>query len=1463
MSVTGLNVYASGRAVGQQHRFYDVRGSAPTVGEVHEGPADWHVYRNGLRLPDESAYGVLDFSWVGIDGDVVRGRFIDRDGNKGEFVADTFSVTGTPILSIYVDSAAGSDAAAGTFAAPIQTAAEARTRASAALTTAGQCVITYFKRGGTYTFTAAGPIWDGNDKAFAHQVQFIAYGSGAKPILQASGGAATAFRSGPHGSLHLIGLEIDGVTFPTVGGSEAVNCQRNGPGARSPLDLLLDDVLIRNCTTGLVIEDNTITSDADLLDGRNDFVALRDVEMREIGNFAIYQDPGLRYVYRRRVLLHRQQPGVDTDRNLDRVTNWLHSFVFGCTWESRTGTGANGGARWQAGPGDGIAGPTVWRYCSVLDSTYSATNQNIAAWRIGRKSGDGFGAGTVADVRFVNCRTNSGKLAIGAEGGNGGNNVDRVQLWNCTIGGTIDIGYLSGGVVGSFEVRDCASSQAGATPLAHIRMLGGPARYAANSITITGHVGLHPDTAGNRALLDTGRCTAAEAAAIVSPNSNRNHVGRYGDGTVPFFVQGGFFPGPPSFYDLTLSQWRTERTTLNPSDTGDANSTATANSTLGVTAAGTSAANLDDFDPAYSSGAGPLDGLGSSRPYSLTADRKLRSSPSDPGPFQFGAVEIPDLPVVASAIAPIASWVTIGFLELTAGTLDVSVKAAALSAPLMGDGIASVDFAVSIDGVLDSTVAVTAPSLRYPNFTDEPSRMPGVVDGSLAPFHGYGFTFDVDDYDAGKVTIVATVTTGNGATSVLPTLTIYNHKAGSGLTMPSTAVVYLDFDSGDDDNDGSDWANAVLTAKRAQELARVDPLGSDLADKDAGGARIICRGTALGGSEAGAVDIHTTEGWLTFEADDAGCQWSRLDPPSYTAGTDTVYAGAGTGTACRIRFKGFDFVGAGPVIQVGTGCTATAWQDGGTHYSRGWSSPASWSVCYSEDEGPALSFDGGAGARRYATGVDRGGCVHGFAGYSLVYDCDIHEFLGIAVQFVGTETPSTAGAIRLRNQRYTPGTVRGYLRMDGNTGAGGTASPSLVASVTLPGVLRITGPVGGYDFGTPASGLLGSALWGIKVTGLTAPNNGTWPFLRHGVEGGAYWLELQCPTATATSVGAGAASLVTAKLADGTTYYDAIHPDGLQIFGARDGDVVFDWVMESTPSMQSFFTSGLDQTRLLIENVRDDGSGLVLNLSGSTLTGCILRNVTNSGPLSSSDSLLLACEVTNCVFGSWSGAGSIGGLESRIEANHFISGFAFGASSTSGVWFSGTPTLPPSHSMEPRGIRIGTGIEVGGEPDPWAWNTTLPTRGVMRNAALDNWSPGALIGSVEVSLDVSMTGAASLQLVGAIASTLSITTEMLGTIGATPVAGDINCTLDVQMNGTGVLRVTGALASTMALSVAMVGRLGPEPILGAVAGSLSVSATMTGEVSTISADGLRDRIRSLLGFRTRTKRRPFWRRPWR
>ena len=93
MTTTTLTSYASAYSVGRQHVHFDVRSSTPTSGAMNDRDAQgyWWVERGGAIIKRE--FGMLDFAWLGLDGDVVHAAAVDSAGNIGQTEAYTFSVT--------------------------------------------------------------------------------------------------------------------------------------------------------------------------------------------------------------------------------------------------------------------------------------------------------------------------------------------------------------------------------------------------------------------------------------------------------------------------------------------------------------------------------------------------------------------------------------------------------------------------------------------------------------------------------------------------------------------------------------------------------------------------------------------------------------------------------------------------------------------------------------------------------------------------------------------------------------------------------------------------------------------------------------------------------------------------------------------------------------------------------------------------------------------------------------------------------------------------------------------------------------------------------------------------------------------------------------------------------------------------------------------------------------------------
>lgn len=756
-------------------------------------------------------------------------------------------------------------------------------------------------------------------------------------------------------------------------------------------------------------------------------------------------------------------------------------------------------------------------------------------------------------------------------------------------------------------------------------------------------------------------------------------------------------------------------------------------------------------------------------------------------------------------MAILAGWVCMtGIRRTTPGFVhDLSIKADAHA------GITKVDFAIVANGTPHSTLTANAPSMRTPNFSDRPSRMPGVSSG-MAPFLGWGVGLDLSTVPAGTIVVTATVTDASAGTYTLPTtITVYNDTDGTDRR-PRAVTYYCDGTDGNDANNGTSWAQAVKTFSRARNLAKS---GTDVA-----GARIICRGTFTD-LQAGTYPEISTSGswWCEFVADAAG---AYLNPPSTVANRYLSNGVGGTGSStviCRNRFIGFR-IGHNDIVAYSYGGQVHMWFDG--CYAEADNYVANrLSVLYADPaigvNGGFCGWDGSGGpGRRFYTGCSVRGAVLGYEQHQFLYDSDVLDFVGIAAKYGSDATQCVTGATIFRSQRYAARTVHGFVRMDSDA-VMGKGRPACTVTIPVAGTARITGPVSGYDFSIDADDLVGNTYWGLRFEGSGATNLDTGVGLlvtNAGNDGGVPWVEVTCPGAAAGSWSANTCSFYTARVATGMNYWN-IHPDGIQFERALSRDVVFDVALADAPNLQAYYTSGgLDLDLTLLDNLRDDGSGQnTTPWFGSNCTNSILQHLTLIGQFQNTHdaSGWAGTSVRNCVFGSLGGDASlIGGQGATVSYCHVVSGGTFGTATngTTGTFLAGDPATSP-FSTAPTGGNQGNGSAAATEPSAWAYSGSGTTRGVMKNVGDLDWSvsAGANTGDAAVTLAFTFSATGTVAIAGAAAATLAATTSATGT---NAIAGTASATLSLAGSATGTTAIVGSASASLAIAASATGTNG-------------------------------------------------------
>ncbi len=775
-------------------------------------------------------------------------------------------------------------------------------------------------------------------------------------------------------------------------------------------------------------------------------------------------------------------------------------------------------------------------------------------------------------------------------------------------------------------------------------------------------------------------------------------------------------------------------------------------------------------------------------------------------------------------MAILGNWVSMTGCRRTAPAFvhDLSVKVDAHA------GIDRVEFAIVANGTPHSTLTASALSMRFPNFSDQPSRMPGVASG-MASFWGHGVSLDLSTVPAGTIVVTATIFEVGGASRTLPTtMTVFNDTDGTDRR-PRAVTIYADGTDGNDANNGTSWAQAVRSLRRARSLAA--------SGNEIGGARILCRGTFTDLS-AGSYPNFSTSGdwWCEMVADAAG---AFLNPPSTISNRYLSSGVGGTGSTtviCKNRFVGFR-IGPNPLVSYSYGGIVWNWFDGcyseATNYIEG-----RYSVNYADPaqaaQGDFCGWDGAPVGRRFYTGCSVRGFADGYEVHQFLFDCDAIGILGIACKYGSGVSEPVTGAFRMQGQRYAARTVHGFVRMDSDP-VQGKGRPACTVTIPVAGTARITAAPGSYDFSIDADDLVGATYWGLRFEGSGATNLDTGVGLlvtNRGNDAGSPWVEVAAPGAVAGSWAANTCSFYTARTSDGMNYWN-IHPDGVQFEADTSRATIFDTYLVDCPDTQSFFTSSIEAYDLdlcLLDNLRDDGSGLNnMPWVGSDVTNCIMQRFTITGQWTATGSASgwAGTYVRNCVFGTLgSSASTIGSRGATVTNCHVISGAPFGTNGTSGAWFLGDPATPP-WPYEPSSGNKGTGSTAVVDPPAWAYSGTGSTRGVLKNVGNLDWSLPAEgnSGSASVTVGITTSATATNAIDGAAAVTVGVTTSAAAT---NAIAGSAATTVGVTTTAAAANAISGAASVTVGITTSATATnsgAAPNEATASVVVGVSCSAT--------------------------------------
>ena len=621
MTTTTLTVSASTYNFGRQHAHFDVRSSTPTAGAMNDRDAQgyWWVYRDGEKIKSE--FGTLDFGWLGLDGDVVYAAAVDSSGNIGDTQSYTFSVSSNESADAvyYVNGSTGSNTNDGSSGSPWATLTYAVTQIKSELTE-GQVGVIFIAGGQTYTeSTQQGD----NETGKLIRVVWDETG-GSRPHIDFPEDS-NGFNSGLSMSWHLEGLELDGNDVDQQVGT-GFNFSRVGGtlGVRNAHNCMVVNCHFVQWGNNVEGDDDTVTP-ADRDSGIMDFVAFEDVSM-DPNNVSRYGFYGFRYVdkwlFRNISMTGTAQFNFTSTRLWSLGRGYAEDFYVNTT--SNTSR-----LRLLPGPTEDVSGAmryNTWNRLTFLDGYEVAleTDSGVS------------GLSYVHDVRFINLKSEGG-ISLRATEGLSANMVvpTRVDFINCTLNSqvSIDGDTDSGGVMESLRFRDCGVSRSSPNQ-GFFLIQGSESSYASNFLDTEGcyvYWGMTDDFAGGGVFYNAPNISTANLAAKVR-NSDYNHTGKVDGDTLNWtYTSDGFG---------SLASWQSSYSL-------DSSSTTTNNTTFELTDDGYPDAS--SIDLTLSADGGPLAGAGYPLAAGVAIDASgfLRSSTSpDAGPYEFGATETPEDPVI-------------------------------------------------------------------------------------------------------------------------------------------------------------------------------------------------------------------------------------------------------------------------------------------------------------------------------------------------------------------------------------------------------------------------------------------------------------------------------------------------------------------------------------------------------------------------------------------------------------------------------------------------------------------------------------------------------------------------------------------------------------------------------------------------------------------------------------------------
>lgn len=660
-----------------------------------------------------------------------------------------------------------------------------------------------------------------------------------------------------------------------------------------------------------------------------------------------------------------------------------------------------------------------------------------------------------------------------------------------------------------------------------------------------------------------------------------------------------------------------------------------------------------------------------------------------------------------------------------ADTLSFDVQAVSTLAA----DVDRVEFQVLGPGGLNQTLTVSSRSLRFPNFSDYGSRLPGSLPGFMAPIYCYGVTLLCGNYPVGIITVIAKVYYSSGSPAdILTPVKFVNDWDGSDLRY-STKIIHVRGQTGNDTTGDGSPGNPVKSLNKAISLCRANPSGSplDSAAMNCGGAEIVVGEAVVGCGSGTGFAWHTGEQWLTVR---------MLPGASFVrdlVGGDNFIVCSGISDVgdCSIRWSNFTVRGYGPILHGGGYPTSniriTQWWEWTEHTSIYYNPANPWSVRHFENDGPMWGISGvtsvAQNAKTFVTGLWRHHCGNGIDGFTQLYDFIIEDYIAVALQSVGYQSDSALCGI-IRNQEMQTQNIRGLARTVGGA--------NFLVTEPSPGLMKIEATAQLYHYNlagtstgeptniaTQLAELVGTTYYQVHLTSFGS-NSGIFPVVAVGsTPGGNPYVTLDTGGSITIVPGTApsGALLQTGRAGPNSAAGQAAyiwdpHPDIVQWWGDRVRPFFAHIRAEAIKQSQGFFLSG-NVDRLALLDVTDGGHGLRCPF-GWTLTDCYLGHCSLTGSWDWNPGSLNSGKITNCVVNNLNGV-SAGVI---LENNHIIQ--------SSGAFYQ-YPTTSIPYSFEPLVARQGTGTTTLCPPE-WYWPSSgnLPSIGCFKSVGIGNWASGSL-----------------------------------------------------------------------------------------------------------------------------------------